>query len=127
MKLFYPVIFTKEDVGFSVVVPDLEGCFSEGVTFEEAYKNAKNAIGLYLDGMKEYPKASEPLSIKTNSDNQIMCVVDFDETEYKKENRTKAIKKTLTVPEWLNDEAEAAHINFSGVLQEALKQRLNIN
>ena len=127
MKLFYPVIFTKEDVGFSVVVPDLDGCFSEGDTFEEAYKNAKNAIGLYLDGMKEYPKASEPLSIKTNSNKQIMCVVDFDETEYKKENRTKAIKKTLTVPEWLNDEAEAAHINFSGVLQEALKQRLNIN
>lgn len=127
MKLFYPVVFTKEDVGFSTTVPDLEGCFSEGDTFEEAYQNTKKAIGLYLDGMINYPKASDPLSVKTKSDNQIMCIVDFDELEYKKESRTKAIKKTLTVPEWLNDEAEAAHINFSGVLQEALKERLNLN
>lgn len=126
MKMFYPVIFTKESNGISTVVPDLDGCFSEGEDFTQAYTNTQDAIGLYLEDLKEFPKATAADQIKVDNKDQFMCVVEFDDTEYLKRNRTKAIKKTLTIPEWLNEKAESAHINFSGVLQEALKQRLNI-
>lgn len=127
MKLFYPVIFTKEETGFSTVTPDLSGCFSEGDNFTAAYENTRDAIGLYLDGMKDFPPSSNPGDIKIDPVNQFLCIVEFDEADYKKKNHSRAIKKTLTVPEWLNDEAEAAHINFSGVLQEALKEKLHID
>lgn len=128
MKKYYPVIFTKEDVGFSTVAVDLDGCFSEGDTFDEAYSNTQDAIGLYLDGMSEIPEPSSPADVAGGlSDEQFMCVVEFDDLEYKKRNSKRAVKKTLTIPEWLNDEAEKQHINFSGILQEALKEKLNIH
>lgn len=127
MKLFYPVIFTKEDVGYSAVAADLDGCFSEGDTFGEAYTNIQDAIGLYLEDLEEYPAPSNPESISHDlGDGKFMCVVEFDQTEYKKRNYTKSVKKTLTIPEWLNEEAEKQHINFSGVLQDALKSKLDI-
>lgn len=127
MKKYFPVIFTKETLGFSTIVPDLDGCFSEGDTFDKAYANTQAAIGLYLDDYDKIPEPSNPLKIAKNvSDNQIMCIVEYDDLAYKKKNMSKSIKKTLTIPEWLNEEAEKQHINFSGVLQEALKAKLNI-
>ena len=127
MKKYYPAIFTKEDIGFSTAAIDLDGCFSEGDTFEEAYTNTQNAIGLYLDGCETYPSASDPASVINTVANQFVCVIEFDDKEYKKRNSSKSVKKTLTIPEWLNKEAEKQHINFSGVLQEALKTKLNIS
>ncbi len=127
MKLFYPIIFTKEDKGYSTLAPDLEGCFSEGEDFNLAYENTQNAIGLYLDGLSSYPKSSNPEAVTQElTHNQFICVVEFDDIAYKKRNSSRSVKKTLTIPEWLNNEAEKNHINFSGVLQEALKSRLNI-
>lgn len=127
MKKYYPVIFTKEDIGFSTNAIDLDGCYSEGDTFEEAYVNTQEAIGLFLDDCTDFPEPSDPTAISVISENQFVCVVEFDDIEYKKKNSSRAIKKTLTIPEWLNEEAEKQHINFSGVLQEALKAKLNIN
>ena len=125
MKKFYPVIFTREEIGFSVFAPDMDGCFSEGDTFDEAYRNIQAAIGLYVDGSKQLPKASNPADI-TVEKNQFLCVVEFDRSEYLKKYSSKSVKKTLTIPDWLNAEAEKQHINFSSVLQEALKRELRI-
>lgn len=127
MKAFYPVIFTKEETGYSTVAVDLDGCFSEGDSFEEAYTNIQNAIGLYLEDLEVRPMPSNPESIPLNlGEGKFMCVVEFDELEYKKRNSSRSVKKTLTIPEWLNEEAERNHINFSGVLQDALKTKLDI-
>lgn len=127
MKKLYPVIFTKETDGFSTVVVDLDGCFSEGDTFEEAYKNTQSAIGLYLSDIDIYPEPSDITKLNKNlKENELIVVVEFDDIEYKKKHSSKSIKKTLTIPEWLNQEAEKQHINFSGVLQEALKEKLNV-
>ncbi|MGN0468175.1 MAG: type II toxin-antitoxin system HicB family antitoxin [Acutalibacteraceae bacterium] len=126
MKKYYPVIFTKEDIGFSTCAIDFEGCFSEGDTFEQAYSNTQSAIGLYLDDCENLPDPSDPTE-KQLADNQFICVVEFDSLEYKKKHSSHSVKKTLTIPAWLNEEAEKNHINFSGVLQEALKAKLNIN
>lgn len=60
-RVKYPVIFRKEDIGYSTRVPDLDGCFSEGDTLEEAIKNTREAIRLYLDGVKKPPKPSKDI------------------------------------------------------------------
>ena len=75
MKIAYPVVFTQEKVGYSTVVPDLSGCFSEGDTFENACKYTKEAIELYLEGEKDYPPASVPAKIKLKQ-NQLLSLIE---------------------------------------------------
>lgn len=126
---YYPAIFTAEDVGFSVRFPDLPGCFTEGDTIEETYKMAASAIGLYAqneDGEFEFPKASEPKDIELDKD-EFLVLIEFDLVEYLKNTSDKAVKKTLTIPSWLNNLAEQNNVNFSNVLQNALKDYLNVN
>ena len=126
---YYPAVFTAEDVGFSVRFPDLPGCFTEGDTIEEAYKMAASAIGLYAqkeDGAFEFPKASEPKDIELDND-EFLVLIKFDLVEYLKNTSDKAVKKTLTIPSWLNNLAEQSNVNFSNVLQNALKDYLNVN
>jgi len=126
---YYPAIFTAEDVGFSVRFPDLPGCFTEGDTIEETYKMAASAIGLYAqneDGEFEFPKASAPKDIELDKD-EFLVLIEFDLVEYLKNTSDKAVKKTLTIPSWLNNLAEQNNVNFSNVLQNALKDYLNVN
>ncbi len=128
-KHFYPAVFTKEDEGYSVRFPDLEGCFTEGDTLEEAYNMAVEAVGLYLEGNTagtfNFPQTQELSNIKAAA-NETVVLIEFDELEYMKRHSNKAVKKTLSIPQWLNTLAEENNINFSQVLQIALKERLNI-
>ena len=126
---YYPAIFTKEDIGFSVSFPDFPGCYTEGDTIEEAYKMSASAIGLYVeneDGDFVFPKASEPSDISLGK-NDFLVLVEFDLVEYLKNTSDKAVKKTLTIPSWLNNLAEQNNVNFSNVLQNALIEHLNVN
>ena len=126
-RLFYPAVFHKaEEGGFWVSFPDIPECFTEGDSIEEAYSMAVDALGLALterikDG-EELPKASNVEDINRD---EMVVVVQFDLLEYNRKHNNKAIKKTLTIPEWLNQEALAMNINFSQVLQEALMERIN--
>lgn len=130
MKYLYPAIFTQEEDGrYSVTFPDLKGCITEGDSWQEAYTMAFEAIGLYLqnaDGSFTHPAISNPKDIKLSS-NQFIMPVEFDEIKYLKTNDNKAVKKTLTIPSWLNTIAERNHINFSSTLQAALKSQLGID
>lgn len=127
-KLFYPAIFQKEEKGFSISFPDIEGCLTQGDTMEECYSMAVDALGLSLsyleDNNIQLPNASEPQNIKLK-DNQFVVVIEFDMLAYKKRTNPKAVKKTLSIPEWLNEEAIAMNINFSHVLQDALLKLIN--
>ncbi|MCD8343855.1 MAG: type II toxin-antitoxin system HicB family antitoxin [Oscillospiraceae bacterium] len=124
-KIYYPVVFHPEDVGYSVSVPDIEGCFTEGDTMDEAVEMVHDAIGLMIEDMPSPPAASAPQAISAEA-GDFVVVVPFDIVEYRKKNDNRSVKKTLTIPSWLNSMAEAAHINFSAVLQSALKHELNI-
>lgn len=127
-KYFYPAIFRKEDTeSYSVFVPDLPGCNTEGETLELAYEMATEAIGLYLEGVQEmeYPKRTAPEHMKIDK-GEFVAIIEFDKVAYDKKYNTKAVKKTLTIPAWLNDLAEENHVNFSGVLQSALKEKLQV-
>lgn len=128
-KHFYPAVFTKESTGYSVSFPDLEGCFTEGDTLEEAYDMSRDAIGLFLLGENSrfnFPVPRNPKDIRT-SENEFVILVEFDELEYRKRHETRSVKKTLTIPSWLNTLAEEKNINFSNTLQNALMRELHID
>ena len=120
MKTAYPAIVHAEEGGFWVEFPDLEGCFSDGETMADAISNASDALGGYLCSMMDRgidaPPASDMKEIDAGSG--FATIIVTDPIFFKKS--TKAVKKTLTIPEWLNEEAEKRHVNFSSVLQKAL-------
>ena len=122
-KLFYPAIFnTAEEGGFWVSFPDIPECLTEGDSMEHAYEMATDALGLAITSRMELgepiPTPSKPDTIKT--DDGLLVIICFDIYAYKKKHSSKAVKKTLSIPEWLNEEALALNINFSQVLQDAL-------
>ena len=131
-KYLYPAIFTTaEEGGYLVRFPDLEGCYTDGDDLMDAMEMAKDALCLCLYGMeqdgKSIPDASDVNTIRLEcSVNSFISLVSCDTIEYRKFFDNKAVKKTLSIPSWLNDMAERAEINFSGTLQEALKRQLNI-
>ena len=127
-KYIYPAVFTKEeDGGYSVVFPDLESCYTCGDTLEQAMDMAEDCLALVLYGyetdQKEIPAASSINSISTSSD-EFVSLIKCDTLSYRKQYSSKAVKKTLTIPEWMNDEGMRAGINFSQLLQDALMQKI---
>ena len=126
-KYFYPVIFEPEEVGVSVYVPDLPGCFTQGDSLEEALEYVQDAIGLYLEDInpEDYPKASVPNGLELEGQQFVMMVA-FDKLAYDRKYNSKAVKKTLSIPAWLNSMAQERNINFSNLLQKALLQELGV-
>lgn len=128
MKYVYPAIFTPEEGGgFSVVFTDLESCYTCGDTLEEAMEMAQDVLALTL---YEYESDGTPIPAATRL-SDLRCegdafpsLIACDTMEYRKRFSNKAVKKTLSIPEWINDEATRLGVNFSQVLQEALSQKL---
>ena len=130
MKYAYTAVFTLEENGmFSVKFPDLQGCFTSGDDIADAVYMAQDALCLTLYDLeqdkKPIPKASNPRDIKI-ADGEFASVVAVDTETYRRFYENKSVKKTLTIPMWLNERAEIANINFSSILQEAIKKRLHI-
>ena len=115
-KYFYPVIFEPEEVGVSVYVPDIPGCNTQGDSLEEALEMVQEVIGLMLEGKKpeEYPQASKPNEINLEG-SQFVMMVAFDKLAYDKKYNAKAVKKTLSIPAWVNNLAIDNDINFSNL------------
>ena len=123
-KLFYPALFHKaEEGGFWVTFPDLPECMTQGDNMEEAYNMAVDALGLCLTDMDRehipFPEVSSPDKISPEP-NSFLVVIEFDMLAYKKRTNSASVKKTLSIPEWLNEEALSLNVNFSQVLQDAL-------
>lgn len=129
-KYAYPAIFVKEDTGYSVTFPDIDGCFSAGANLPEAIEMAADALCLVLydkeECGEEIPPASNVKQVQAENGAEVSLVF-CDTVEYRKFYDNRAIKKTLTIPNWLNTVAEKAGVNFSMVLQEALKAKLDLN
>lgn len=126
----YPAIFQPETVGgYSVAFPDLPGCFTEGDSLEEAITMARDALGLYLYSLEEdsepIPPASSLDTVRTELGG-FVSLIDIDMLAYCQKYDNRAVKKTLTIPAWLNTMAEADNVNFSQTLQAALKERLGL-
>lgn len=128
-KYVYPAVFTPEGGGYTVNFPDFESCYTDGETLEEAMVNASDVLCLTLYDMeeagKEIPSPSSVKEISADGDS-FVSLVRCDTVEYRKFYDNRSVKKTLTIPNWLNTIAERQGINFSAALQNALKQELHI-
>lgn len=136
MKKVYPVIFTQTETTVLVEVPDM-GILTEGTDLENAIEMARDAIGLKgiatQDEGGELPEASRLEDIDASKGTfaedgkNILSLVDIDFAVYRRKMDNKTVRRNVTLPNWLNQEAEAANINVSKVLQDALMQKLNVS
>lgn len=128
MKNSYAIVLKPTSDGYIVHVPDFD-IGTEGSNITEAIEMARDAIGLVgislEDEQMTLPTPSALKDIKADSDD-VVTLVDVDFSEYRRRNELKTVKKNCTLPSWLCYEAEKANINFSQVLQNALKQELHI-
>lgn len=129
-KYVYPAVFTEEaEGGYSVNFPDIPSCYTSGETLAEAFEMANDVLCLRLYDIEEQgehiPEPSRISDVKTD-ENEFVSMVACDTIEYRKFYDNKAVKKTLTIPNWLNIMSEKEGINFSAVLQKALMKELDI-
>ena len=138
MKQVYPTFIAELEGVFLVYVPDMD-IYTEGVSFVDAIEMARDAIGLKGmdledDGIElPIPSTQEKAIDKAKEDTEIfdystglLTYVDVDFSEYRRRHENKTVRRNVTLPNWLNIEAEKAHINVSKVLQEALKEKLQV-
>jgi len=128
VKYVYPAIFTPlEDGQYDVYVPDLPYVRTCGKDLAEAIEMAEDATSHWLwdaeNKKEDIPKPSKTLEHEAP---QFINLVKADTGKFQRIMDRRAVKKTLTIPAWLNEEAENAHVNFSGILQSALKEHLHI-
>ncbi len=126
----YPAIFNYDADGIAIEFPDLPGCLPCAKTTGDALQNAKEAMALHLWGMENdndpIPEPSPIDKIKLKP-NQIVVLVEVYMPIYRDAIENQSVKKTLTIPQWLNKVAEENHVNFSQILQAALKDHLGIH
>ena len=138
MIAIYPACFFKEANGYSVVFPDLNGTSTCGSSLDEAMASAIDCLAGYLfacqqdgmpmpasSGISGVDAAAVARELEITPEESFVNLVAVDVAEYAKRHFTRAVKKTLTIPAWLNDAAQEQGVNFSQVLQEALKARLD--
>lgn len=126
----FPALFDYADDGITITFPDLQGCNSCAETDEEALYMAKDALRGWLLVSEEFgdeiPNPSQLKNIKLE-ENQRAVLIDVHLALYRDAYKNRAVKKTLTIPAWLNEIAEKENINFSATLQEAIKKQLHLN
>lgn len=123
-KLFYPALFHKaEEGGFWITFPDFPEVMTQGDDMEESYNMAVDALGLCLSDMEKehipFPAPTSPDKVSVNPGSTLV-LIEFDMLAYKKRTNSASVKKTLSIPQWLNEDALALNVNFSQVLQDAL-------
>jgi len=131
-KLTYLAVFEPTETGYSVYFPDLPGCVSCGEDFEEAQKQAVEALGLHIYGMEKdddgipAPSKAPQVDPETAAGYMVSPVTIFPDI-IKNELDNRAVKTNLTIPAWLKELAEAQGVNYSKVFQTALMDYLGLN
>lgn len=135
---YFPAVFYKcVEGGYCVDVAGMDGCLTQGEDLEDAFRMAKDAIGLYLYDEIYEDRMPEPVDIDSvkieygkyseyYTDAKVL-IVDFQPEEYLRSIGEMSVKKTLSIPEWLNHAGIKKGINFSQLLQEALREKLGLN
>ena len=137
MLSIYPACFFKDETGYSVVFPDLNWLATNGSTETEAMNMAVDCLAGYLYSLKndgdQAPLASSigdvsldavAKELDADTNEAFVNMVSVDVSEYAKEHFEKSVRKTLTIPAWLNVAAQEKKINFSQTLQEALLAKI---
>jgi len=127
-KITYYAVFEKTKTGFSVYFPDIPGCISTGNDFAHALRMAEEALGLHLYGIE---KDNEPLPTSTGSipelsSGDVVVAVSVFPTMVKDEMENRRVRTAVTIPQWLKTAAEADGLNYSRLLESAIKEHLGI-
>ena len=128
MKQAYPVIITKDKDFFVASIPDFE-TGTQGESLAEAIEMARDALGMcgcYMQDEKKDIPIPTDIGNVTKEASDILTLVDVDFDEYRKKHEMRTVRKNVTIPSWLNEEAESANINFSALLQKAIKAELHL-
>ena len=131
MKYHYYAIFEKDEDGYSISFPDLPGCLTCAKDIEEALKMSKDVLEGYLliseedNDPIESPSSYKELN-KNLTDNQVLQLITADTDYVRMRKKNKPVNKMVTLPKWLIDLGKEKKINFSQLLQEAIKRELNI-
>lgn len=129
-RYVFPAVFEQEDGLYNVTFPDLPSCYTCGDDLADALHMAEDALAGWLSRAEEKGEsipAPSPLNAIHVRDGITASLVLADTALWRRAHSEKAVKKTLTIPSWLNEAAEARSLNFSQVLQEALKKQLGID
>ncbi|WP_141500948.1 type II toxin-antitoxin system HicB family antitoxin [Paenibacillus luteus] len=128
-RYVYPAIFDYADDGISVEFPDLPGALTCGDTDEDALRMARECMALHLYGMEtdndDIPQPTRTIDVKLDA-NQAVVLIDVWMPPFRDQMAEKAVKKTLTIPKWLDEIAVENNVNFSRVLQDGLKAHLGV-
>ena len=125
----FPAVLEKYGNAWSVFFPDLPGCVATGENPEEAMRNAREGAELHLWGMEldgesiPAPAAFDPATLTRS---QALCYVDISMARVRAKMDNRSVKKTLTIPWYLNDLGEKNHVNFSHLLQTALREKFGV-
>lgn len=125
----YPAIIEYCDNNYSLYYPDLPGCVSSGDTVEKAVELGKIAAQEYLWELEhagDSIPAATPTSQLTLNQGDVVCIVDVNMFSFRAKMDNRTVKKTLTIPWYLNEMAESRRINFSQTLRQALQSQLGI-
>lgn len=127
----YAAIFSYEDDGIHITYPDLPGCVSFGKSEEEAGLNAEDVLRLHMLGMEEDGEEApvpSPLRTLTSelSDNELLVMVRVFMPIFREKMAKRFVKKTVSLPSWLNAEGERHGVNFSQLLQNAVIEKLGL-
>ena len=127
----YAAIFSYEEDGVHVVFPDLPGCITFGADEDEAVRMAREALALHIYGMEqdgdEIPQPSSLRMLAEQEDlqeNEVFMLVEAFMPTFRERESKRFVKKTLSIPYWMNAEAERVGLNFSQTLQNAIAQKL---
>lgn len=119
-QALYPALVHYEDDGqVSIAFPDLEGCFASGKNLKDAYFNAQQALAIYAIYKKTLNAPSDISAITVDEDNTTVTLIGIDTNHFNAKD-TESVKKTLSIPKWLNDIAMHYGVNFSAILKKAL-------
>ena len=129
MKYVFPAIFVEDEGSIAVEFPDLKNCFTQGENMVDALEMASDVLSaklVFMEDNRETIPAPTPINQLSLEHGEYSTLVMADTLAYRKANSTKSVKKTLTIPSWLNEAAEKQSVNFSQVLQEALLNIIGI-
>jgi predicted RNase H-like HicB family nuclease len=130
VQYVYPAIFHPEpEGGFSVYFPDIQRGATQGETLAECIEMAEDFLVLALYAMEEaqeLPPQASGIRVVSREDADIVTLISVDTDAYRRYHENRLVKKTLNIPAWLNRRAEDAHVNFSQILQKALRDELRI-
>lgn len=129
MKYVFPAIFVEDEGSIAVEFPDLKNCFTQGENMVDALEMASDVLSaklVFMEDNRETIPAPTPIDQLSLEHGEYSTLVMADTLAYRKANSTKSVKKTLTIPSWLNEAAEKQSVNFSQVLQEALLNIIGI-